>query len=594
MTLLEALLNLTIMPSLSSPHTAIPNIPEQDILLWIAMAATIYVLVTIFPSIVKISLTWRRSLSVYTISATAQESAPLLHSSSSYTEGATTTSSESPSNNASTSPASAHNIESSLGEWEVLDVEEIQSKPGIHWAVIAFSRALSVFWLTATIYIVLTRYDGSNFRIITSVLTFFNAILIFAAMSICFTDARKIGLRNAVDIERLKNSQRTIAFFAIGYLLLFNIEIYLGNLTPLVLAYVALLIPMGRLQRKPIDGLVPNPEEDSNILSQAMLFWMNPLVEYGYNHKIEAKDVWNASKTELTTTPLQKHKAAIQNYKLSHMGKAPSLFLTLWIVHWPTLAYQLVLVLFDLVLFFSNAYFVFKILKATPEKGQPESYVYWYVAGMFVFAGFRYLVASIESQLVTKLGARIRNVLSALIYEKSLRRAPVAKVTKEDDSKDDTKTSASVGKIVNLMSVDATTIGDWIGYLYTPVMVGLQILICIFSLLYILGWSALPGVVVLIATMFGGGPLASRLNTLYGDMKKAVDKRVSIFNEVVQGIKIIKFFAWEKMFADKIDQLREKEMDLRWKVDIGETLNRMLWYSAPFLTTVTTLGFYTA
>ncbi|KAJ3093775.1 hypothetical protein HDU97_009046, partial [Phlyctochytrium planicorne] len=187
-----------VMPSSSTPagvvdaaSSTIPGIPEHDILLWIAVAATVYVLVSIVPSIIKISLTWRRSLSVYTTSATAQESAPLLGNSSSSSsntssstsatgtahgrrkvitktiitttttssdgttsssvqeesvtsavdiEGAAaaaaaTTTSESHSNNASaSSAATSYNIESSLGEWEVLDVDEIQSKPGIHWA----------------------------------------------------------------------------------------------------------------------------------------------------------------------------------------------------------------------------------------------------------------------------------------------------------------------------------------------------------------------------------------------------------------------------------------------------------------------------
>ncbi|KAJ3094871.1 hypothetical protein HDU97_007515 [Phlyctochytrium planicorne] len=557
-------------------------------ILRISVIAFIYVCVSILPICIRISLGWRRSLSIYTTEATEQESAPLLGSSSSETPSCNAASTADNTNR--TSDAS---IASRLGEWEVVNAKEMQDKPGNHWILTLLAQALSLVWIAFTFYVILegAALDSLD-TIVAIVITLFDATITFIGATFVIVDARKTGLKNAVEIERFKNSQRCLAFFVVGYILVFDVTPFIGIAIMLLLTIIAVSIPMGRLQRKPVDGFVPNLEEDANFFSRAMLYWMNPLVEYGYSNKIEFKDLWNASKTELAEHPVALHKNAVQRYKLYHNGASPSLFIALGLVHWPTLAFQLCLVFLNIILFFSNAFFVYNILEMTPPSGKPDPFVYWYVLGMFVFAFMRYIVGSIESQLVIKLGVRIRNLLSALIYEKSLKRAPVAKVIK-DENADDKKASASIGKVVNLMSADAGTIGEWIGFIYTPVMVGLQILISVLSLIYILGWSAIPGVIVLIATIFSGSPLATRLRRLYGEMKKAVDKRISIFNEVVSGIKIIKFFAWEMMFAEKIETLRANEMDIRWKVQVNEVFNRLLWYSSPYVTTVTTLGFFT-
>ncbi|KAJ3094872.1 hypothetical protein HDU97_007516 [Phlyctochytrium planicorne] len=553
------------------PASMIQDMAVQDLSIWIPIAATTYAAIFILPAILKIVMLWSRSQPIHA-SSTLEETAPLLDTSS-VQEG---------------SASFGTSIDSTLGDWEVLDVEELQSKPGNHWTLIFSGYLLAFIWLIFSIFNPSTKPDDSANHLRTIILTIFHSLIVSTAIIFCITDARRVGLRNAVEIERLKNNQRSTASFVIVYLILFDMTHGVGMAVLGLLSVIIISLPVGRLQRKSVDGLVPSPEEDASLFSRSSLSWMNPLFEYGYAHKIETKDLWNASTAELTSQPLHRLKTSIQIYKLQHDGKSPSLFMTLWLVHWRTLIYQLVLVLANLVLFFSNAFFVYVILESTPAEGKPDAKVYWYVLAMFAFGCLHILVSSLESQLVLKLGIRIQNVLAALIYEKSLRRAPVSNV---GDSK---KAGASVGKIVNLMAVDANTIGEWIGYLYTPAMVGLQILFCVLSLLYILGWSAIPGVAVLVATLFSGSPLASRIGNLYGSMKKNVDKRVSTFNEVVQGIKIIKFFAWERMFADKIDKLRDAEMEVRWKVHVTETLNRMLWYSAPFLTTLTTLGFYTA
>jgi len=79
-------------------------------------------------------------------------------------------------------------------------------------------------------------------------------------------------------------------------------------------------------------------------------------------------------------------------------------------------------------------------------------------------------------------------------------------------------------------------------------------------LFLVVGWSAFAG----LAVVFILFPLSSWMGTLmikYEEQKLSrTDARVSIINEMLQGIRIIKYFAWEKHFQNKIDVAREKEL----------------------------------
>ncbi|KAJ3114501.1 hypothetical protein HDU96_002015 [Phlyctochytrium bullatum] len=345
-------------------------------------------------------------------------------------------------------------------------------------------------------------------------------------------------------------------------------------------------VTLGKLQKKrDEDGLIPSPEEDASILSRLTVYWLSPLMTYGFVETIQDKDIWNTQKSLTTSTIL----TAFHDAEASHGPTTkPSLIRTLWHLHWATLASQFLLSVLDSLLAFTGTFFLNRILASVPLTGASPRTAYAHVLGMLVFSILSALVNSAESQMVTRLGVKIRNLLSALIYAKALRRAPVAV-----DADKEKERAASVGKVVNLMAVDATTIGEWIGYVYSPFLTAMKIAVCVGALVYLLGWAALAGVGVLTLLLFSGGPLANTINKGYAEHKAAVDRRVNAFNEMVQGIKIIKFFAWETRFFTKIDDLRQKELNLRWRNQVLETLNRLLWYSAPFMTSLTTLGFYT-
>ncbi len=70
------------------------------------------------------------------------------------------------------------------------------------------------------------------------------------------------------------------------------------------------------------------------------------------------------------------------------------------------------------------------------------------------------------------------------------------------------------------------------------------------------------------------------------------DKRVKLMTEFLQGIRIIKFFSWEKYFLFRINELREKELSqikAKKYLDAGCVY---FWATTPILMSVFTFITY--
>ncbi|KAJ3010929.1 UNVERIFIED_CONTAM: hypothetical protein HDU68_001911 [Siphonaria sp. JEL0065] len=351
-----------------------------------------------------------------------------------------------------------------------------------------------------------------------------------------------------------------------------------------------------RIHRLKVDGKIPSPELDASFFSRLTFSWFDPMMQYGHKHNLEFKDLYDINPEEHIDTNLKEY------HQIQHRKPTP-LLITLWKLSWKLMTFQFILVLFSTALYFSDPYFLNLILNHLTNRGsrdsEPEWVAYLYVTGILVTALARFALEGQISLIARKLGLRIKNILSGLIYRKALRRVPKLSMNdergdkKSGDGNGGDDGGASVGKIVNLMSVDATNAGEWVGMLYTPFITFIQIVLCILALVRVLGWPAIGGVVLMTVLMFAGTPMASSINSASYTLKDRKDSRINSMNEVLQGIKIIKLFAWEKQFEARVTAFREKELESYFKLLLLYTFNRVLWYSAPILTTFVTLGTYT-
>ena len=61
------------------------------------------------------------------------------------------------------------------------------------------------------------------------------------------------------------------------------------------------------------------------------------------------------------------------------------------------------------------------------------------------------------------------------------------------------------------------------------------------------------------------------------------DARIKLMSEILNGIKVLKLYAWESSFQEKVLAIREKELDVLRRTAYLGALSTMAWTSAPFL-----------
>ncbi|KAK9718409.1 Transporter of the ATP-binding cassette (ABC) [Basidiobolus ranarum] len=329
---------------------------------------------------------------------------------------------------------------------------------------------------------------------------------------------------------------------------------------------------------------IPSPEETASILSLTTFSWMNDLIYKGYRKSIQFEDIYDLQRQEKSGYMCKKFNE--ERLKFPNRSLAYQLIYFFRKQLWVQLAYSNFIILFT----FTGPYFLKKILDYLehPESHSREM-AYLYVFGLL----FGYIMLSIVSSQTLWIGRKIGNGLKAIIigevYSKSLRRQDVSSTAQESQEGD----VADLGKITNLMAVDAHKISEISAYLNYLYALPMQIIVTVVFLYQVLGWSAIGGTVAIGFSLPLNYYLVSKWAEIQDKLMSATDKRMSVINEVLQGIRIIKFFAWEQRFKSRVDESRAKELVVLKERFRFWMYGGTLWFITPALVTVVTFYTYT-
>ena len=70
------------------------------------------------------------------------------------------------------------------------------------------------------------------------------------------------------------------------------------------------------------------------------------------------------------------------------------------------------------------------------------------------------------------------------------------------------------------------------------------------------------------------------------------DERVNLITEILNGIKVLKLYAWEKSFIEKIGEIRHEEINFMKRAQYLEATQFLMWNSAPFLIALSSFTCY--
>ncbi|KAF8513392.1 hypothetical protein JB92DRAFT_3116459 [Gautieria morchelliformis] len=150
-----------------------------------------------------------------------------------------------------------------------------------------------------------------------------------------------------------------------------------------------------------------------------------------------------------------------------------------------------------------------------------------------------------------------------------------------------------VGRINNYVSTDLGNITLGRDFLMVALYGPMELVICVWFLYAILGWSALAGMSVMVVSIPLPGYIAQLLDHVQTQRMKKTDARVQSVTEVLSIIRMVKLFGWEDKVNKQIAEEREIELGFLKKRKLFNMLNNSLNSFFPLLTMLVTFTCYT-
>ncbi|CAD5211774.1 unnamed protein product [Bursaphelenchus okinawaensis] len=376
----------------------------------------------------------------------------------------------------------------------------------------------------------------------------------------------------------------------------------------------------GYREKSDISDGIPSPELDSSYFSRLILWWFNRIPIIGSSQALSTDDLFEQNKEMRSKHLIQlfdhywkpkidsyneKKRKLIQegttikllngdakngglNRKLSSTDieekdliTKPSIVFTLFqMFKFEFLAAGGVKMCAD-VLQFANPMLLSLLIKFVSSG---NGYL-WQGLGlaiaMFIASEIRSLMLNWYFYIMFRMGAKIQSTLTGSVYKKTLNLSSAA------------RRNRTVGEIVNIMAIDCDRFQMLTAQIQQYWSSPFQVTLALILLFNTLGVSALPGVFIMVVFI----PL-SIYSSIWSrkfmtKQMKLKDQRTKMINEILNGIKVIKLYAWEIPMIETIEAIRRKELHcilssgmIRMGVD---TFN----FASPFLVALGSFATYT-
>uniref|UniRef100_UPI00358F63B0 ATP-binding cassette sub-family C member 8-like isoform X2 n=1 Tax=Myxine glutinosa TaxID=7769 RepID=UPI00358F63B0 len=303
-----------------------------------------------------------------------------------------------------------------------------------------------------------------------------------------------------------------------------------------------------------------------NLLSQATFWWMNPLFSSKSSHHLHSLQA--LGKPPMSMRAIGNYVRLYNALEASKGELSKSLWRTIFHAFWQPLLLSTTFRYLSDFLAFAAPLCIFGIvhhLNLQDKAIQPETRhlgVFFISSSEFLANGYVLAVLLFSSLILQRTflqashykaietGVRLRGSLQIMIYNKILRFS-TSNLSMGD---------MTSGQISNLMAIDLNQLMWFIFLCPNLWALPVQIIVGVLLLYHLLGVSALLGTAV-IALLF---PLqywiAMRLAEVQMITLEHTGSRLKQTSEMVRGIKVLKLYAWERIFCRNVSATRAQEL----------------------------------
>ncbi|XP_038067008.1 ATP-binding cassette sub-family C member 9-like [Patiria miniata] len=340
-----------------------------------------------------------------------------------------------------------------------------------------------------------------------------------------------------------------------------------------------------------------------SLFSSLAFWWVNWLLNLGYKKHLELSDLGVVPDKHEARFNHERFRKAYREemVKAESKGKKASLYKVYVKVYGRRLVGAAVLKLIGEMFFFINPLAVGALtayvtkLQYPPEETQTaaphhikvEEYFengFVLVVVMFLASMVNFICLQTHFYIAIIEGLNVRAAIQTMVYEKSLRLSTVAT----------TGGKMNMGQITNHMSTDPNAIQFMFQMFNNLWAIPVQLTVNLVLLYVQMGYPALIGASLFLVL----SPVQFKIAALIGKQQKKLlqcsDERLKKTNELLQGIKLLKLYAWEGLYCKAIEVIRGNELRRLLNINMGFVSTILLTLSTPVFVTIVGFGTYTA
>uniref|UniRef100_A0A914W5V4 Uncharacterized protein n=1 Tax=Plectus sambesii TaxID=2011161 RepID=A0A914W5V4_9BILA len=340
------------------------------------------------------------------------------------------------------------------------------------------------------------------------------------------------------------------------------------------------------------------PELKASFLNRITYWWAAELPAKGYKKPLTMDDLWDLNTRDRSHQLYEswcklwnpifadyQRKESKRESEDQRDEKQPSnmppLFRLLVRLTWRTIAVGFVLVLPMQFFNFSKPYLLRILIDFLDHQDQPL----W--KGVFV-AFLMFAASSVESLITNRYyhefcrgGFNVKSILYPAIFSKALRLSNASRKLKTS------------GEIVNLISVDTNRVEElWNNGIFL-IVAPVKIIIATAMIYQMLGAAAtFAGIGILSLLIPMTIVIVRWQKKLSTQGMKSKDERLKLMNEILNGIKVLKLYAWEPSMEKLVSDIRRKEMNQQKHLVYTRVIEDTAFFSIPFIATMAAFATY--
>jgi len=323
-------------------------------------------------------------------------------------------------------------------------------------------------------------------------------------------------------------------------------------------------------------------EDGAGFFSKMWLSYLTPLLRLGASKPLTTLDLGGPSSQDKAENCYNKvmgayiaqpeDKKSISKALVSSFGVYRFLYaLSLYVIS-AALQFLPVMILNDLIKYFQAYPTVATAVNPWLE-----------VIAMFAIPTLVTLLQARHNVIMCHMSVYVRTAVSIMIYEK------IMKISSAGRAK------TSTGAIVNMMSNDTTQVQRFIQFMGFVTTAPFQVAFALYLIYQEVGVAMFAGVAFLVALI----PVNVIIFVFVGKNRRATlkesDSRVKLVSEILNGIRIIKFYAWESPFRKSVEEVRKQELYFLTRLAYISAIGfSMIMLSTPIILPIVVFAVYTA